>query len=209
MVLADQDWEAARRCRMGLKHFIRYEESSKAQMFKELKVQGWVWGLFFTRKQGKYSCQPAEESHWNTPMGWALTSTELMCLYHLSSFAIRGEHLLIDPLFRGGLERLKEIQMHIWNNNLSPGYTNPFWWIRKQVQGWLRLLNTPQCFYQSKAHPVPIPQAASRTKFPSKQVASVILSTQLILLVVLFIHSEHFKVRVSLLLQSDIPSNHF
>ena len=140
---------------------------------------------------------------------WTLIPIKLMCLNPLSSFAMAGEHLLIDPLFRGGLERLRETQMHIWNNNLSPGYTNPFWGIRKQVQGWLRLLNIPQCFYLSKAHPLPIPQAVSGTKFPSSHVASVILSTQSIFLVGLFILAEHFKVRLSLLLQSDIPSNHF
>jgi len=103
-----------------------------------------------------------------------------------------GEHLLIDPFFRGDLEWLRETQMNIWNNNLSPGYTKFFWGIRKQVQGWLRLLNTPQCFYLSKGHPLPIPEAVSGTKFPSSHAVSVILSTQSIFLVGLFILSEHF-----------------
>lgn len=138
-----------------------------------------------------------------------LITVKLMCFNPLSSSAMAGQHLLIDPLARGGLERLRETQMRIWNNNLSPGYTNPFWGIGKQVQGWLGPFNTPQCFYLSKAHPLPIPWAVSGTKFPSSHVASVILSSQSIFLVGLFILSEHFKVRLSLLLQSDVPSNHF
>lgn len=142
---------------------------------------------------------------------WTLMTIKLMYidLNPLSSFAMTVEHLLIDPLFRRDLERLKETQMHIWNNNLSPGYTNPFWVIGKQVQGWLRLLNTPQCFYLSKAHPLPAPEAVSGAKFPSSHVASVILSTQSVFLVGLFILSKYFKVRLGLLWQSDIPSNHF
>lgn len=53
------------------------------------------------------------------------------------------------------------------------------------------------------------PGTESGAVFPSSHVASVPLSTQSIFLVGLFFFSEHFKVRLSLLLQLEVLSNHF
>lgn len=144
---------------MGLKCLIRYRGSSKAQIFKELKVQGWVWDLFCTRKRGRCSHQPAEETQGNTSVDSyhhkmnVLKSSEQLC---------NGGGESSNKTLGSG-EALRETQMYTWNNNLSPGCTIPFQGIRKQVQGWLRLFNIPQCFYLSKARPLPIPQALSGT----------------------------------------------
>lgn len=125
---------------------------------------------------------------------WTLTTIKFLYLSPLSSFAMEGENLLTDSLLRRGLEKLREC-------------TNPLWGIRKQDQGWLRLLNSPWCFYLSKAHPLPLPQAVSGTKFPSSHIASAVVSTQTFVLLALLILSKCFKARLSLRCsQTSLPN---
>lgn len=169
-------------------------------------MQGWAWRLFSIRRQGRCLCPPGDELQSNTPMD--------SCHYKIH--VLKSSEQLCNG--RGASFNRPFVQQRHWEaetnpdtsgTSLSPGYNSSFWGIRRQVQVWSRLLNTPQSFYLSQAHPLPILRAVPGTKFPSSRVASVTLSTPSIFLVGFFILSEHFKGRFSLSLQSDVPSNHF
>lgn len=88
---------------MGLTCLIRYRGSSKAQIFKEVKVQGWAWDLFCARKWGGIHTKQLRK-HREIYL-WTLITIKWICLNPLSTFAMAGENLLIRPSDSRGRER--------------------------------------------------------------------------------------------------------
>lgn len=84
---------------MGRKCLIRYRGSSKAQIFKELKVLGRAWDLFCSRKWGRYAHQTAEETQGNTLL--ESYHHKMDVLKSTGTFAMAGENLLIRPSDQG------------------------------------------------------------------------------------------------------------
>lgn len=188
---------------MGLKWLIRYRESSKAQIFKELKVQGWVWGLFCTRRWGKYSHQTAEETQGNKPVDSyhhkmnVFNSSEQLCngRGEPSNKTLWSGEPLRETQIWTHLEQQSSPCLHrslLGNQKASSKMAEAFKYTTVLLSKW----------GMSSAHPT----GTIRYQVSQSHGVSVIFVPSQFFK---WAFSKHSKARLSLLLQSDVFSNHF